>query len=67
VTAAGEADFDAMVDEALAVEAVADAGGGEEVDSALFEDAGADTFLGIKSRAVFDDYVLDASKVKEVR
>ena len=60
VAAAGEAQLDAVVDEALALHARAETASVQHVDGALFEHAGAHAILDILAAPVLDDHRLDA-------
>ena len=61
-----DAQLEAAMLEALAGEAVAEAGLHHEVDGALFEHTGADGRLDGGAGAVFDDDAVDAFEVEEV-
>ena len=67
VVAALEADLEAMMDEALALEAIAGADLGHQVDGALLEHAGADGGLDRLARAALDDDRFDAAQVQQLR
>ena len=60
VALAVELQLDAVVDEALALHALADAGRGEQVDRALLEHAGADALLDVLAAARLEHDRLDA-------
>ena len=62
-----ELELDAVVDDPLPLQAVADTGVDEEVRRALLEHTGADTMLDVVSAAVLEHDGLDAFAVKEVR
>src|SRR4051794_1714267 len=62
-----EAQLDALVDEALAVQAIAEAGLREQLDRALLEHAGADAVLDVLAAAVLEDDGVDPLEVEEVR
>ena len=53
---AAEADVDAVMDEALAPHAVAESDGVEQIDRALFEDAGADAVDHVFLAPRFEDH-----------
>ena len=67
VALAVEAQLDAAVDERLAVQTVAEAGVGEQLDRALLEDARADAVLDVLAAAVLEHDRLDPLEVEEVR
>ena len=62
-----ELQLDAVVDDPLPLQAVADTGVDEEVRRALLEHAGADTMLDVVSAAVLEHDGLDAFAVEQVR
>ena len=66
VPLARELHLDAMMHEALALQAFASAGLDEEVDDRLLEDAGADACLDVLAAPVFQDHRVDALEVQEV-
>ena len=61
-----ELQLDAVVHEALTLQALARAGLDEEVDDRLLEDAGADACLDVLAAPVFQDHRVDALEVQEV-
>ena len=61
-----EAEFDAVVDEALAKHPPAEPRFDQHVDRPLFEDAGADAVLDVVAAAVLDDDRLDPFPGKQV-
>jgi hypothetical protein len=63
---AAEAEVEAVVDGAFALEAVADAGGDHGVDGALFEHAGADGGFDGVAGAALDDDAVNTLEVQEV-
>ena len=67
MAAAGEAQLDAVVDEALALEALAGPDLAHQVDRALLEHAGPDRGLDRRARAALDDHRLDAAQVQHLR
>ncbi len=67
MAAAGEAQFDAVVDRALALHAFAKAERAKQVDGALLEHAGANRRLDIGAAAVVEHDRLDALPVQQVR
>src|SRR4051812_29787515 len=67
VALAVEAQLDAVMDEPLACQAVAEPGLGQELDGALLEDAGADAVLDVLAAAGLEDDGVDALEVQEVR
>jgi hypothetical protein len=67
VTPPAEAELDAVVDEALALHPLADAGLGEKVDGALFEHAGPNRALDLVPAADFEHDRLDALQMKQMR
>src|SRR5215212_345673 len=66
VAAALEAQLEALVDEPLAVQALADAGLGEDVDRALLEDAGTDALLDVGAAAGLEQDGLNALAREQV-
>jgi hypothetical protein len=58
------AEVDSLVDQALAMEALADSGVGEQVDGALFEDACADAFFDVAAGARFQHHGFDAFEMQ---
>ena len=62
-----ELELDAVVDDPLPLQAVADTGADEQVRRTLLEDAGADTMLDVVSAAVLEHDRLDALSVQELR
>ena len=66
VPAPVEAQLEAVVDEALAVQALGDAGRVEQVDGRLLEHAGAHARLDVLARARLEDDRLDAPQVQQV-
>ena len=66
VAFAGEAQLDAMVDEALALETLADADLDQEVDRPLLEHTCAHPSLDVVARTVLEDYRLDALEMQQV-
>ena len=66
VVAAGEAQVHAVVRQALAPQAVADAGGDQQVLDAVFQHAGADAVFHVLARAGFQHHRLDAAQVQQV-
>src|SRR6185436_2393403 len=67
VALAVEAQLDAVVDEALAVEPVGEPGVVEELDGALLEDARADAVLDVLAAARLEHDRVDSLEVEEVR
>src|SRR3954470_6560955 len=67
VAATGEAQLDAVVDEALALEALAGPDLAHQVDRALLQHAGPDRGLDRRARAALDDDRLDAAQVEHLR
>ncbi len=67
VVAAGEAQLDPVMDEALASHPVADARLDQQVHRALLEHACADPLLDVVAALDFDHDRLDAAQVQEVR
>ncbi len=65
--ALAEAQIYAVVDEAFALEACADAGFFQQIHGALLEDTGAHAFLHVLAAAIFEDDRLDAVKVQQMR
>lgn len=63
---AREAQFDSMVNEALTLQSIADAHFSQQIDSSLFEDAGADSFFDVFSAARLDDDRLDTPQVQQM-
>ena len=61
-----EAQLEAVVDEALAVQALGDAGLVEQVDGRLLEHAGAHARLDVLARARLEHDRLDALQVQQV-
>ena len=66
VAAALEAQLEALVDEPLAVQALADAGLGQDVDRALLEDAGTDALLDVGAAAGLEHDGLNALAREQV-
>src|SRR5918999_3532435 len=66
VTLAAEAKLDAVVDEALALQALADAHLDQEVHRPLLEHAGADASLDVVAAPILEDDGVDALKVEQV-
>ena len=66
VPLACELQLDAVMDEALALQALARAGLDEEVDDRLLEDARADACLDVLAAPVFEDHRVDVLAVQEV-
>ena len=62
-----EADLEAVMDEALALQPLAGADLGHQVDGALLEHAGADRGLDRLARAALDDDRFDAAQVQQLR
>src|SRR5207247_2438658 len=60
VALAVELQLDAVMDDALAPQPLAGPGGGEHVDGALLEDAGADPMLHVVAAAILEHDGLDA-------
>jgi hypothetical protein len=67
MTLAVELELDAVVDDSLPPQALADTGIDEQVGRSLLEHAGADTMLDVVSAAVLQHDRLDAFAVKKVR
>ena len=67
VALAVEAELDAVMDETLALQALADARLDEQVDRALLEHARADALLDVVAAAALEDDRLDALAVEQVR
>ena len=67
VALAVEAQLEAAVDERLAVQTVAEAGVGEQLDRALLQDARADPVLDVLAAAVLEHDRRDPLEVEEVR
>src|SRR5207248_10369698 len=67
VLLAGEAQFDAVVDETLADHALAHSARFEEIGRSLFEDAGSDPALDVVSAAPLQDDGCNALPAQEVR
>ena len=67
MAAAAEAQFDAVMDQADALESLADAGFIQQIDGALFEHAGADALLDILAAASLEHDRLDAVEVQQMR
>ena len=67
VALAVELEVDAAVDDALAVQPLADAGVAEQVDRALLEHAGADPLLDVLARAVLEHDRLDPLAREQLR
>ena len=67
MAAAVEAELDAAVFEALALEAIADAEFVHELDGAVFEEAGADAFFDVLAGVELEDDGVDAETVEEER
>ncbi len=65
VALAGELQLDAVVDEPLALHALADAGGGEQVDRALLEHAGADALLDVLAAARLEHDRVDPCELQQ--
>jgi hypothetical protein len=63
---ATEADVDAVVDEALALHAVAESDGVQKISRALFEDAGADAVDNVFLAAGFEDDGVDAVQMQKM-
>ncbi len=61
-----EAQLDSVVDHAFAFQSVADSGFDEEVDRALLQNAGADTFLNIATTAIFNHHGFDSLQMQEM-
>ena len=57
----------AVVGQADAVHALAEAGLAQHLDGVVLQDAGADAVLGVVARAGLDDDALDAREVEQVR
>jgi len=66
VTLSVEAQLDALMYEALAVEPIGEAELGEQVNRSLLEDAGADSLLDVLAAAVLEDDAIDALTLQEV-
>jgi len=66
MSAPAEAQFDAVVDQALALQPLAHAGLHEQIHRALLEDAGAHAMLDVVAAPRFDDHRLDALPVQQV-
>ena len=62
----GEGNLDAIVNEALAVQAAGDPDFIQQIDSALFKNARADARQDIFPGLALDDYVVDAVLVEEL-
>jgi hypothetical protein len=67
VAATEKLQFDAAVHESLGLEALADADLNEQVDGALFEDAGADAFFDVGAAFIFENDGVDAVEIQHVR
>ena len=62
-----KAQFDAVVNEALASHALANARLVEQVHAALFQNAGAHPVFDIVATAILDDHRVDAVEMQQVR
>lgn len=62
-----EAKFETVVDEAFASHAFANTGFVEQINRALFENAGTDTFFDVVAATGFHDDRLDSLKMQKVR
>jgi hypothetical protein len=67
VSAAAEAQLDAVLDEALATQPLVEPQLGEQVDGALLEHAGANALLDVLAVPILEDDRLDPAPVQEVR
>ena len=67
MAAAAEAQFEAVMSQAESRQPLADAGLFEQVDGALFEQAGADALFDISAAASLEHDRLDAGKVQQMR
>ena len=63
---AAEAQLDAVVDDALAVEPLAEPHPPQQVDRALLQHAGAHALLDVLARAGLEDHVVDPGLVQEL-
>ena len=66
VPGAGKADLDAVVDEALALEPLAQPGLDQDIDAALLEHAGADATFDIVAAAILHDDGIDAGPLQQM-
>src|SRR5579862_721380 len=66
MAAAAESQFDAMMGQAQALQPIADAGCMEQVDGALFEQAGANALFDVLTAASLEHNGLDAGEVQQV-
>ena len=64
---AGEAELDAVVHQAFALQAVADTGLNEQIDRALLKNAGANALLDVFARVGFENHGIDALQMKKMR
>ena len=67
MSAAGESQVDAVVDEAFAFESFADTRLDHHVHSSLLEDTGADALFDILAAAIFDYDGFNSLEVEQVR